>query len=353
MSVTINSPFKFLDAYEKGDAKQFFGRDREIKDLYNFVNMNKLVMVYGQSGTGKTSLVQCGLASKFDVTDWFPIWIRRRENINESIENELLKIDQTLKRKIGENAPDLYITGDVTGTLRKMNDFLLRPIYLIFDQFEELLILGNERKEQVPFILMLLRLLKASDLNLKIILVLREEYIAQLYKFEKYIPTLFDRRLRVERMNRSNVQKVILGNCKEFNITLEKPKNNVNQIIDAISSERSGISLPYLQVYLDLFYREDFARTYPGESTNGKLPPLEFTTKEIEDFGNIENVLNKFLTQQINDLKATLITQKDPILKEIGLQVKAEEQRLQPFKHLEDSMDSLYKKSKQLLDEKD
>ena len=81
----VPSPFKFLDAYSKNDGDIFFGRDAEIEQLYQSVNKNRIVLVYGQSGTGKTSLVQCGLANRFAVTDWFNVYIRRNENINQSL----------------------------------------------------------------------------------------------------------------------------------------------------------------------------------------------------------------------------------------------------------------------------
>ena len=98
MAERIKSPFKFLDSYTMDDKDVFFGRDKEVDSLYDYVNMNKLVLVYGQSGTGKTSLVQCGLTSRFDITDWYPIFIKRQENINQSFERELRKAAKTSYR---------------------------------------------------------------------------------------------------------------------------------------------------------------------------------------------------------------------------------------------------------------
>jgi MoxR-like ATPase len=68
----VNSPFKFLDAYTIDDRQAFFGREEEVAALYDMVTRNRLILVYGQSGTGKTSLIQCGLAARFDATDWYP-----------------------------------------------------------------------------------------------------------------------------------------------------------------------------------------------------------------------------------------------------------------------------------------
>ena len=85
------SPFKFLDPYDKKDIQFFFGRDKETDLLYDMVSKNRIVLVYGQSGTGKTSIIQCGLANAFDPTDWMPFFIRREENINDAVLKVLLK----------------------------------------------------------------------------------------------------------------------------------------------------------------------------------------------------------------------------------------------------------------------
>jgi ABC-type phosphate transport system ATPase subunit len=66
----VKSPFKFLDSYTISDRDIFFGRDQEITDLYRKVFESKILLVYGVSGTGKSSLINCGLASRFDESDW-------------------------------------------------------------------------------------------------------------------------------------------------------------------------------------------------------------------------------------------------------------------------------------------
>ena len=52
----MKSPFKFLDSYTKDDRDIFFGRDREIEELYQKVFESKLLLVYGVSGTGNRTI---------------------------------------------------------------------------------------------------------------------------------------------------------------------------------------------------------------------------------------------------------------------------------------------------------
>ena len=82
---THKSPFKFLDPYGIEDFSSFFGREKEVRELYEHVNKNRIVLVYGQSGTGKTSIIKCGLANTFEPSDWLPFFVRRNTNINNSL----------------------------------------------------------------------------------------------------------------------------------------------------------------------------------------------------------------------------------------------------------------------------
>ncbi len=240
----VNSPFKFLDPYTLEDKEMFFGRDSEVDTLYELVFDTNLILVYGASGTGKSSLIQCGLASRFQSTDWHDLYIRRRDNVNLSLRNEINKNALT---EIPENA-------SITKAIESLFLDYFKPIYLIFDQFEELYLLGTA-DEREQFITTISELLQA-ELSCKVIIVMREEFIAQLYDFEKVVPQLFDRRLRVEPMSFANVRKVIEGSTERFNIQLKEGEETMAEIIDSVSDGRSGVQLSYLQVYLDRLYRE-------------------------------------------------------------------------------------------------
>ena len=301
----MRSPFKFLDSYTLEDKSVFFGRNAEIEALYEMVFKTPLSLVYGLSGTGKTSLIQCGLAGKFDGPDWHPFWIRRNENLNDSITN-------TLETTLGENKKEKLVDN-----ISYLFRYYLRPVYLIFDQFEELFILGTW-EEQEKFINDIKELLDA-ELPCKILFVMREEYIGQLYHFEKHIPTLFDHRLRVEPMNNSKVMEVMKASFDKFNISLEgDEEERLQQMIDNISGEKSSIQLPYLQVYLDMLYREDYYRTYGKKDRGDELPTLSFTKSEINSLGKIDNVLNKFLLLQLRELQNSL-TEKYKNFKDDGV----------------------------------
>ena len=139
----MKSPFKFLDAYTREDRDQFFGREEEIAQLYQLVNQNRLVLLYGPSGTGKTSLIQCGLGNRFDSIDWFPLFIRRGNHLPRALQNSL---EQAASFK-PEGAFWEADKNDENPLIELIEDVFaeyLRPVYLIFDQFEELFVLGSD-----------------------------------------------------------------------------------------------------------------------------------------------------------------------------------------------------------------
>jgi len=292
-TIIYRSPFKFLDAYEKNDKDIFFGREKEIELLYNTTFKTNLMLVYGQSGTGKTSLIQCGLANRFRETDWFDIYIRRRKNINASLQREIRKKAVTPIEQgaaVSEAVQSLYL------------DFL-KPVYLIFDQFEELFILGT-KEEQQEFFKSTALLLKAPGgggkkrVTCKIIFVMREEYIALLYDFEKVVPELFDNRIRVEPMHLSNVEGVIRGSASAFEIRVDQPDETVKQIIDNNKDKKGTVQLPYLQVYLDRLYKEAEA----AQPSN----PIIFTPGLVAKIGKISDVMAVFLDEQTEQVQQGL-----------------------------------------------
>ena len=301
MTETIKSPFKFLDYYDRNDADIFFGREDEEKIMYQLVRKNRFVLVYGPSGSGKTSLVQCGLARQFEPSEWIPIYIRRGNNINISLLTEL-----KARYKLDINPYDLQNSAlqlkRMIEVIRKQD---LRPIYLIFDQFEELLILGNER-EKATFKELLREIVEQySTLSCNVVLLLREEYFAWLDPFEKDLQGISENRLRVEPMRAEEVKKVIQKSCAAFNITLENPERNTEQIISVLSG-KNAISLPYLQVYLDQLWKTA-EKKQPNAPIKENLPELKFTTDDIRAFGNFKDVLFRFLKQQAEGIQKELI----------------------------------------------
>ena len=54
-------PIKLLDFYIESDHEILFGRGEETKSIVSLLKTYSIVIVSGESGTGKTSLIRAGL----------------------------------------------------------------------------------------------------------------------------------------------------------------------------------------------------------------------------------------------------------------------------------------------------
>ncbi len=320
-------PFKFPDAYTLEDTDIFFGRKEEIDSLYNMVFQADLLLVYGASGTGKTSLIQCGLAGKFQSHDWYPLWIRRGKNLNRSIDRileEYAVSEQEEKENLDWLDEDFTVESTTQDVVESSSSPLVRqframyrehfkPIYLIFDQFEELYTLGN-KQEQREFIETVKEILKLEQ-PIKIILSIREEYLGYLYEFEKEVPELLRKKLRVEPMNLDKVKAVIKGvdKLKQSNVHLKKGQEDAfsEEVFSKIRGEEKtlNIQLPYLQVFLDKLYMQ---LTKDQERQSEAF----FTVESLHDMGNIGDVLRDFLDEQVKSIRNKLAPSHSNQLKE-------------------------------------
>ncbi len=179
-----------------------------------------------------------------------------------------------------------------------------RPIYLIFDQFEELFIIGSEQ-EQDEFINKVQEILKVEQ-PVKMIFSIREEYLGHLDRFEKIVPQLLKKKLRVEPMNFEKVSLVIQGATQFPNSNVRLKAGEETQIIEGIFDKLKGgqksltIELPYLQVFLDKLYMNI-------TKDDERQADAVFTLEELYKLGDIGDVLREFLEEQVKIISHNLI----------------------------------------------
>lgn len=282
------SPFKFLDSYTKEDRDIFFGRDKEIEELYSRVFESKILLVYGTSGTGKSSLINCGLSNKFNDSDWLPVNVRRGDNINQSLfdslsRNALTKTPFERANKDGRRRIDLV------KALQSVYLDHFKPVYLIFDQFEELFIFGS-KKEKDEFIIGIKKVLD-SEIQCRFIFSLREEYLAGVTEFEKVIPIFLSNRIRIEKMTRQNAIQAIEGPCRVNRIEVET--GFAEKLLQKLNPDSPEVELTYLQVFLDKVYK----------LAAGPENEVQKITNDLTDkLGDVKDLLGAFLDEQISQL---------------------------------------------------
>jgi len=293
--------FKFLDAYTKEDKDRFFGREEDEAQLYQMSFNTRLMLIYGASGTGKTSLVQCGLSRRFGNTRWKEVYVRRGGDIMQSLRDELQKAIQM------DAYDGITIENDPLKAIIQLQKLVFTPVYLIFDQFEELFTLRPREKEGEAELLRYTTEKTAffdfvrqvtdpgNALGCHVLLIIREEFIASLWEFEKAVPSLFNYRYRIERMRPEQVQDII---AKMLNLSGLKVEEGVAKAIaDRLEMGKSGIELTYLQVYLERLYQRAADQAKEGAA-------IELNMSILDGMGEIKDVIGEFLDEELRKLEA-------------------------------------------------
>ena len=165
------SPYPGLSSFTEKDAAHFFGREEQVKALWQRLQDRKLLAVIGPSGTGKTSFVRAGVIPAAPE-GWRCLWVtpgnRPFAAVARALVPELSNDPETLQRLVGaETGEELT---EALGVWRRRHGEAL----VVVDQFEELFTL-NPGEVQERFAAFLGQL--ASDADVRVLISLRDDFL--------------------------------------------------------------------------------------------------------------------------------------------------------------------------------
>jgi tetratricopeptide (TPR) repeat protein len=233
--VDIARPWPGLDAFTEAQSPFFFGRNAEADELFRRVRRDVATLLFGQSGLGKTSLLQAGLFPRLRWADFLPILIRLDHSagapapaaqVKAAIEREVTAADLSAVSPIGAEES---LWGYFHRADRRLVDYAHKEIVpvLVFDQFEEIFTLGlagdDRRAISQDFLGELAELVEnrppealersiETDPDLvegfsfdrqdyRIVLALREDFLASLDSLRSRAPSLGRNRYRLRPMS--------------------------------------------------------------------------------------------------------------------------------------------------------
>ena len=284
-----DQPYKFLDSFETEDAGIFFGRQEDSHRLADKILSHRLVVLYGGSGTGKTSLIRAGVAPILARRSCLPLIVRPADD-------PALTIKRELQEKL-EGLPDL--TTDLPTFLQAAERVTEKLIVVFLDQFEEFFLrFGDESR--ASFVAELARCHQSEAIDTRFVLSIREDFFVRLHEFEGQLPAIFDSRYRLERLTRENAREAIVEPVKLFDVTYEE--RLVERLLDDLYEE--GVGPPQLQIVCDRLYREFGQAGRPialadYEELGG--------AKEILA-GYLDSVLAEYAGQELEVAKGILMT---------------------------------------------
>ncbi|HWT25774.1 MAG TPA: WD40 repeat domain-containing protein [Solirubrobacteraceae bacterium] len=186
----------------------FYGRDHEARALASLVVAHRVVLLYAASGAGKTSLLNAGAIPVLEDEDGFevlpPVRLRGLADGGAPGNPFLANLLHNLAREMGEERPSASTLADLLADRphAEGDDGLPAPRAIVIDQMEELFALYPERWPCRSEVFGALREALDRDPLLRLVLAIREDYVAQLDPYADLLPTRLRTRMRLEPLRR-------------------------------------------------------------------------------------------------------------------------------------------------------
>jgi YVTN family beta-propeller protein len=233
------------------DQGRFFGRDDENNEIVSLIASHKLVLIYAQSGAGKTSLFNAKVIPTLENEGYEVLPITRVKQLSFSSllyserkdENHINNIyifnslqiikdslelknfcthDKSLSKKSLSNETLSQFLKEYCLIKKDKNNYYKRQI-LIFDQLEEIFdFFPNKWKEQREDFFNQIAIALEEIPPLQIVFIIREDYLAQLDPYSNFLPEKLRPRFRLEQLREDSAFLAVIK-------PLEKFSNGVNK----------------------------------------------------------------------------------------------------------------------------
>ena len=228
--------------------KLFSGRDHEAVALTHQILANRLVVLFARSGLGKTSLLNAGVVQPLRAQGLLPLTIR----LNDVEHGALASFYAGVRSGCPHQGIE-YLAGDDRSLWHFFKtaefwqgDQLLEPV-LILDQFEEIFTLQSEEQrnafiDQLSYLVRGVRpkladradgaagaALSDAPPRVKIVLSMREDFLANVEELSDRIPEILDNRFRLLPLTRANAAQAIERPSKVEDPALATPPFRIGE----------------------------------------------------------------------------------------------------------------------------
>lgn len=290
IKTSLSNPFRELVAFSTNDSNLFFGRNNEIIDILERIYRYPNSVLFGESGTGKTSLINAGLISKLIDEQFIIVSVRCGESPIDSIKVEII---DALRKNGYPYVDNLLATTLFSNFIRMLkhilNDLDIKLI-IIIDQFEEIFTRSIEIQQQL--------LIEALEENEKInlekgflsfLLSLREDYLGKLWELSNNFGynKLWINTYRIDRLSENNALCAIEKPLTISGFSIE------NEVVQKLASDlkdlgNGSVYPPHLQIIC-------YNIVQSAMKINRNIINFEL----VEELGNAQEILVRFFDNEL------------------------------------------------------
>ncbi len=225
------NPFPGLRPFHTSEAHLFFGREGQSEEVLTNLSRNKFAAILGASGTGKSSLIYCGLLpilyggflhngrSKWKVVITHPgsspinnLAHSIAQTFGEGDEESKVETDSLINRALIKRS-----SSGITNVINQYGVDSKENVLILIDQFEELFRYQFTSKDadaanQVDhFINLIVNTVRQSELPIYVVVTMRSDFIGECSPYQDLTRLINDSHYLIPRMNRDDFQKAITG----------------------------------------------------------------------------------------------------------------------------------------------
>jgi hypothetical protein len=231
VATKLINPFPGLRPFHTNEAHLFFGREGQSEEVLTNLSKNKFAAILGASGTGKSSLIYCGLLpilyggflhngrSKWKVIITRP-GSAPASNLAQSIAETFRGTDNEEKIQTDSLINRALLKRSSSGISNVIKQYGINPqenVLLLIDQFEELFRYqftshDSDAANQVDhFINMIVNTVRQTELPVYVVITMRSDFIGECSPFQDLTRLINDSHYLIPRMVREDFQKAITG----------------------------------------------------------------------------------------------------------------------------------------------
>jgi WD40 repeat protein len=317
VQTTEIEPYVGPRSFRKEQRAFFFGRDEEADDLVSIITAHAAVLLYSQSGAGKTSLLNAKLIPKLEEEEYFhvlppmrvqgqlPATLKIGKNTNIFVLNALMSCGQ-----LDVTKPNLGMTFHefVAQCGQHTNEYgEPAPIVMVFDQFEELFTSYPGRwPDREDFFRQIGEALQgnpkkglAGNPLLRVIFCMREDYIAELDPYLHLLPEKLRTRFRLEHLREKKALTAITAPLKATNRSYapgvaEQLVSNLLRIPNQSMTGTQTMGLYVEPVQLQVVCQSLWDALTPQERV--------ITAKHLQKYGDVSQALSNFYERSIRSV---------------------------------------------------